>query len=227
MSIFKEYSFLAASTNNISGITSYNATPNSLISFNGILGDTKIDFNNKYTFVPRITFTSAADRSNINFTIKGYQNGIYIEELIVGPNINTVTSVNAFDLIESISYIQNGGVPPVPGNNFVSVGTSGVGYFPLIRLNTLKNNVTNLNYALNMMVAAANPATYQVFLSLKDSYNQGTYDSLTAANNNFIAPAAASAVSALLSYTQLASNILIKVTPNANGTPIKAQFMQL
>lgn len=227
MSIFKEYNYLAASTNNITSLTSYSGFPNSIISFNGILGDTKIDFNNKYTFVPRITFTSVADRSNINFTLRGYQNDIYIEELLVGPNAATVTSVNAFDLLESITYTINGGVPPVPGANFVSVGTSGIGYFPLIRLNTLKSGVTNLNYALNMMVAAANPATYQVFLSLKDSYNQGTYDSLTVANNNFIAPAAASNVSALLNYTQLASNILIKVTPNANGTALKAQFMQL
>lgn len=227
MSIFKEYNYLAASTNNITSLTSYAAAANSSISFNGVLGDTKIAFNNKYTFVPRITFTSGADRSNITFTLRGYQNGIYIEELLVGPNAATVTSVNAFDILEAITYTTNGGVPPVPGTNFVSVGTSGVGYFPMIRLNTLKQNVTNLNYALNMMVAAANPATYQVFLSLKDSYNQGTYDSLTTANNNFIAPAVASNVSALLQYTQLASNILIKITPNANGTALKAQFMQI
>ena len=181
-----------------------------------------VDFINDYGFVPRITFTSGGDISYINIFITGKQNGISIKEEIAGPNNNTITTVNCFDSIESIIPDADG----LFGETF-TVGTSGVGYFPLIRLNTLKNNVTNLNYALNMMVAAANPATYQVFLSLKDSYNQGTYDNLTAANNNFIAPAVASNVSALLQYNQLASNILIKVTPNANGTPIKAQFMQL
>lgn len=56
MYIFKEYNYLAASTNNITSLTSYSALSNSIISFNGILGDIKIDFNNKYTFVPRIIY---------------------------------------------------------------------------------------------------------------------------------------------------------------------------
>jgi len=224
MSIFKEYSFLAASTNNICLSQFPNDNVNFDLTLNGNLVNIlteSINFLDEFNFIPKITFTSAGDLSAISFRIDGFNNGVHISEIIVGPNTNTVTSVNCFDKITKISNIG------IDNFNTVSVGTSGVGYFPLIRLNTLKNNVTNLNYALNMMVDAANPATYQVFLSLKDSYNQGTYDSLTAANNNFIAPAAASAVSALLQYNQLASNILIKVTPNANGTPIKAQFMQL
>lgn len=223
MSIFKEYVFPAASTNNIA--TSQTPVDGMEIILNGVLAKfdgSAIDFINDYGFVPRITFTSPNNISNIVITIKGYQNNIRIEENITGPNNNTVTSVNCFDYIENI-IVQNN----VDFGETITVGTSGVGYFPLIRLNTLKNDVTNLSYALNMMVAAANPATYQIFLSLKDSYNQGTYDSLTAANNNFIAPAVAANASALLQYTQLASNILIKVTPNANGTILKAQFMQL
>ena len=222
MSIFQEYVFPAASNNNIALLQ--NATATLKMKLNGSFikpGYGTIDFIDDYGFVPRITFTSGANMSAISFLIVGYQNNIRIEETIVGPNTNTVTSVNCFDSIESISNI---GVDLV---NQVSIGTSGVGYFPLIRLNTLKRDVQSLTYALNMIVSAANPATYQVFLSLKDSYNQGTYDSLTAANNNFIAPAVAANASALLQYTQLASNILIKVTPNANGTILKAQFMQL
>jgi hypothetical protein len=224
MSIFKEYSFLSASNNNICLSQFPNDNVNFDLTLNGNLGNiitNSINFLDELNFIPRITFTSAGNLSGINFKIDGFNNGVPISETIVGPNANTVTSVNCFDKITKISYNAI--------DNFiaVSVGTSGVGYFPLIRLNTLKNNVTNLNYALNMMVAAANPATYQIFLSLKDSYNQGTYDNLTTVNNNFIAPAAASNVSALLQYNQLASNILIKVTPNVNGTPIKAQFMQL
>ncbi len=222
MYIYKEYNYLAASTNNIA--ETQTPVDGMQIILNGKLAESNnsfVDFISK-GFVPRITFTSVTDISNIILTIKGVQNGIVITEDVVGPNANTVTSVNCYDNIESIFVTNNVGI-----GETITVGTSGVGYFPLIRLNTLKQNVTNLNYALNMIVAAANPATYQVFLSLKDSYNQGTYDSLTVANNNFIAPAAASNISALLNYTQLASNILIKVTPNANGTALKAQFMQL
>lgn len=222
MSIFKEYNYLAANVNNLTYLIL--PTANTPITLNGILGKNKSTINLKddYTFVPRITLTSGANLSGVNFTIKGKNNGISIIENILGPNANTVVTVNCFDFIENIISDTTLGF-----GEDMSIGTSGVGYFPLIRLNTLKQNVTNLNYSLNMIVDAANPATYQVFLSLEDSYNQGTYDSLTVANNNFIAPAIASNVSALLNYTQLASNILIKVTPNANGTNLKAQFMQV
>lgn len=222
MSIFKEYNYPTASANNVA--ISQTPVDGIEIILNGSLAELNNSFVNFISkgFVPKITFTSATDISNIVLTIKGIQNGITITENIVGPNTNTVTSVNYYDSIESIFVTNN-----VAIGETITVGTSGLGYFPLIRLNTLKQNVTNLNYSLNMIVAAANPATYQVFLSLEDSYNQGTYDSLTVANNNFIAPAIASNVSALLNYTQLASNILIKVTPNANGTNLKAQFMQV
>lgn len=223
MSIFKEYVFPAVSNNNIA--KQQLPVDGMEIILNGSLAKldgSSVDFINDNGFVPRITFTSAHDISHINIHITGKQNGIPIKETIAGPNNNTVTSINCFDIIDSMIIENNVGL-----GEYITVGTSGVGYFPLIRLNTLKQNVTNLNYALNMIVAAANPATYQVFLSLKDSYNQGTYDSLTTVNNNFIAPAAANNVSALLNYTQLASNILIKVTPNVNGTALKSQFMQL
>lgn len=222
MSIFKEYNYLSANVFNLTYLIL--PTANIPIIFNGILGNNKstINFKDNFTFVPRITLTSTVNLSDTIFTIKGINNGITITENLTGPNNNTVTSINVFDSIDSI--ISN---TTAAFGEDISIGTSGVGYLPLIRLNTLKQNVTNLNYALNMMVAAANPATYQVFLSLKDSYNQGTYDSLTSANNNFIAPAVASNVSALLQYNQLASNILIKVNLNNNGTSLKAQFMQL
>ena len=221
MTIFQEYVFPAASNNNIALLQ----LPVGGINFilNGSLVNTKgtINFKDDYGFVPRITATCANDISTRNIVIEGKQNGIYIVDSFTAPTAGaTVISNFCFDEIYKI-YMDGVIV------RTVSIGTSGVGYFPLIRLNTLKRDVPNLNYALNMMVAAANPATYQVFLSLKDSYNQGTYDSLTAANNNFIAPAVAANASALLQYTQLASNILIKVTPNANGTILKAQFMQL
>lgn len=79
-----------------------------------------------------------------------------------------------------------------------------------------------------MVAAAANPATYQVFLSLKNNLGLGKYDDLTSvANGNFVATAAAATASALIQYNSLASNLLIKIGPNANNSILKAQFLQL
>ena len=79
-----------------------------------------------------------------------------------------------------------------------------------------------------MVAATANPATYQVFLSLKNNLGMGKYDDLTtAANGNFAAPAAAATASALIQYNSLASNLLIKIGTNANNSILKAQFLQL
>jgi hypothetical protein len=69
---------------------------------------------------------------------------------------------------------------------------------------------------------------YQVFLSLKNNLGMGKYDDLTsAANGNFAAAAAAATTSALLQYNSLASNLLIKIGPNNNGSVLKCQFLQL
>jgi hypothetical protein len=98
----------------------------------------------------------------------------------------------------------------------------------MILLNTAKTNTSSISYALNIVAATANPATYQVFLSLKNNLGMGKYDDLTsAANGNFAAPAAAATASALIQYNSLASNLLIKIGTNANNSVLKAQFLQL
>ena len=107
MSIFKEYSFLAASTDNIA--TTQTISHEAEIIFNGSLAKSdgsSVDFINDYGFVPRITFTSAEDISQCTLIIKGKQNGITITEDIIGPNNETVTTVNCFDSIESIFFYR-------------------------------------------------------------------------------------------------------------------------
>ena len=107
MSIFQEYVFPAASNNSIA--TLQNADNDFIMQLNGRLKQPYkpgIDFINDYGFVPRITFTSAADMSAVSFLIIGYQNNIRIEETIVGPNTNTVTSVNCFDSINCFNSIN-------------------------------------------------------------------------------------------------------------------------
>jgi hypothetical protein len=221
MSQFYEYNWPAPIANGISLFQTLTANIPLLLNgsyVNKITGTINfIDFG----IVPRITLNSAANLSGINFLITGYQNGVFISETLTGPNNTTVTSVNCFDTVTQI-------IPTGTTGSTLQVGVASVGYFPMILLNTAKTNTSSISYALNIVAATANPATYQVFLSLKNNLGLGKYDDLTAAaNGNFVASAAAATASALIQYNSLASNLLIKIGTNANNSILKAQFLQL
>ncbi len=221
MSQFYEYNWPIPVVNGISLFQTLTANIPLLLNgsyVNKITGTINfIDFG----IVPRITLNSAANLSGINFLITGYQNGVFISETLTGPNNTTVTSVNCFDTVTQI-------IPTGTTGSTVQVGVASVGYFPMILLNTAKTNTSSISYALNIVAATANPATYQVFLSLKNNLGLGKYDDLTAAaNGNFAAPAAAATASALIQYNSLASNLLIKIGTNASNSVLKAQFLQL
>ena len=221
MSQFYEYNWPAPIANGISLFQTTTANTPLLLNgsyVNKITGTINfIDFG----IVPRVTLNSAANLSAINFLITGYQNGVFISETLTGPNANTVTSVNCFDTVTQI-------IPTGTTGSTIQVGVASVGYFPMILLNTAKTNTSSISYALNIVAATANPATYQVFLSLKNNLGLGKYDDLTAADNgNFVASAAAATASALIQYNSLASNLLIKIGTNNNGSVLKAQFLQL
>jgi hypothetical protein len=221
MSQFYEYNWPTPVVNGISLFQTLTANIPLLLNgsyVNKITGTINfIDFG----IVPRITLNSAANLSAINFLITGYQNGVFISETLTGPNNTTVTSVNCFDTVTQI-------IPTGTTGSTLQVGVASVGYFPMILLNTAKTNTSSISYALNIVAATANPATYQVFLSLKNNLGLGKYDDLTsAANGNFAAPAAAATASALIQYNSLASNLLIKIGTNNNGSVLKAQFLQL
>lgn len=222
MSQFYEYNWPAPVANGIS--LSQGLTANTPLLLNGsyVNKTTKTaNFVDDFGIVPRITLNSAANLSGINFLITGYQNGIFISETLTGPNSTTVTSANCFDTLLQI-------IPSGTTASTLQVGVASVGYFPMILLNTAKLNTSSISYALNMVAATANPAAYQVFLSLKNNLGLGKYDDLTsAANGNFAAPAVAATASALIQYNSLASNLLIKIGSNNNGSVLKAQFLQL
>jgi hypothetical protein len=222
MSQFYEYNWPAAIANGISLFQTLTANIPLLLNGSYVNKTTKaVNFVGDFGIVPRITLNSAANLSGINFLITGYQNGVFISETLTGPNANTVTSVNCFDTLTQI-------IPTGTTGSTVQVGVASVGYFPMILLNTALINTSSINYALNIVAAPANPATYQVFLSLKNNLGLGKYDDLTsAANGNFAAPAAAATASALLQYNSLAANLLIKIGPNNNGSVLKVQFLQL
>ena len=222
MSQFYEYNWPAPVANGISLFQGLTANTPLLLNGFYVNKTTKtVNFVDDFGIVPRITLNSAANLSGINFLITGYQNGIFISETLAGPNNATVTSVHCFDTLLQI-------IPTGTTGSTVQVGVASVGYFPMILLNTAKTNTSSISYALNIVAATANPATYQVFLSLKNTLGLGKYDDLTsAANGNFAAPAAAATASALLQYNSLASNLLIKIGPNNNGSVLKIQFLQL
>ena len=222
MSQFYEYNWPAPVANGISLFQGLTANIPLLLNGSYVNKTTRtVNFVDDFGIVPRITLNSAANLSGVNFLITGYQNGVFISETLTGPNSTTVTSVNCFDTLLQI-------IPSGTTGSTVQVGVASVGYFPMILLNTAKINTSSINYALNIVAATANPATYQVFLSLKNNLGLGKYDDLTsAANGNFAAAAAAATASALIQYNSLASNLLIKIGPNNNGSILKCQFLQL
>ncbi|CAB4197229.1 hypothetical protein UFOVP1311_1, partial [uncultured Caudovirales phage] len=80
----------------------------------------------------------------------------------------------------------------------------------------------------NLVAATANPASYQIFLSLKNNLGKGEYDDLTsAANGDFVATGAASTASQVIQSNSLAQNLLVKITANNNGSTLKFQLLQL
>lgn len=222
MSQFYEYNWPTPVVNGISLFQTLTANIPLLLNGSYVNKITRtVNFVDDFNIVPRVTLNSAANLSGINFLITGYQNGVFISETLVGPNANTVTSVNCFDTVAQI-------IPSGTTGSTIQVGVAALGYFPMILLNTAKLNTSSISYALNMVAAAANPATYQVFLSLKNNLGLGKYDDLTSvANGNFVATAAAATASALIQYNSLASNLLIKIGPNNNGSVLKIQFLQL
>lgn len=222
MSQFYEYNWPTPVVNGISLFQTLTANIPLLLNGSYVNKTTKtVNFVDDFSIVPRITLNSAANLSGINFLITGYQNGVFIGEVLAGPNNATVTSVNCFDTLLQI-------IPSGTTGSTVQAGVAALGYFPMILLNTAKINTSSINYALNIVAATANPATYQVFLSLKNNLGLGKYDDLTsAANGNFAAPAAAATASALIQYNSLASNLLIKIGPNNSGSVLKTQFLQL
>lgn len=222
MSQFYEYNWPTPVVNGISLFQTLTANIPLLLNGSYVNKITRtVNFVDDFSIVPRVTLNSVANISGINFLITGYQNGVFISETLTGPNANTVTSVNCFDNVVQI-------IPSGTTGSTIQVGVAALGYFPIILLNTAKINTSSINYALNIVAATANPATYQVFLSLKNNLGLGKYDDLTsAANGNFAATAAAATASALIQYNSLASNLLIKIGPNNNGSVLKTQFLQL
>jgi hypothetical protein len=102
-----------------------------------------------------ITLTSAANLSAVNFTITGYVNSAIVTEVLAGPNGNTVTSVNAYDSILSIS--ASAGFSP----NTVSAGTGQTGRTHWINFDY---DILVPNYSIQVVVTGTINYTFGVTL---------------------------------------------------------------
>lgn len=218
MTIYNKYIFPVPSTNSVGLVQSVDA--NIPLVFNGgIYNTNNINFID-YGFVPNISLTSVGNLSAVTFKIEGYQNGVYITENLIGPNNTTISSVNYYDRLVSITPLQTSLIP-------VSIGTFRLGYLPIIRLNTLKKNVTNFNYSLHISVPVG-LVSFQIYKSLKDCYNQGNYDTLINTNDfSLIDDRVGFSNSVKIEYNDIASNLLIKIYQNAGNRSLTARFMQL
>lgn len=222
MSQFYEYNWPATTENGISLFQTLTANIPLLLNGSYVNKTTRtVNFVDDFGIVPYITLNSASDLSGINFLITGYQNGVFISESLTGLNSTTVTSINCFDTLLQI-------IPSGTTASTLQVGVASVGYFPMILLNTVKQNVAFINYALNIIPNKTNPPSYQIFLSLKNNLGLGKYADLTSdANGNFISFKEPSDEAVLINSDNLAQNLLIKITKNDNNSSLKAQFLQL
>ena len=179
-----------------------------------------------FGIVPRINFSSASNLSSVNFTIIGYQNGVFISEILAGPNANIVTSVNCFDSIEKI-------IPSTSSANNILVGFSNRGYYPIIPLNMLRSGAST--FSLNTIAAAENPLTYQGFISLKNFIGLGKYDDLSTAptaggtgTGDFASLIGSRTASFFAQYNNIGANLLFKIGTTATGAnPVRVQFLQV
>jgi len=179
-----------------------------------------------FGIVPRITLSSGANLSGVNFLITGYQNGIFISETLAGPNSNTVTSINCFDSIDKI-------IPNTTSQNTLLVGFSNTGYYPIIPLNILRSGAGT--FSLNAIAAAEYPLTYQVFISLQDYIGIGKYDDLSTApsvgstgTGNFASLVSSRTASFFAQYNNIGANLLFKIGTTATGAnPVRVQFLQV
>jgi hypothetical protein len=133
---------------------------------------------NQVSFIDRgysrsISLTSVNNLAAVNFTISGIQNGVLITEVLVGPNANTVYSVEIYDVIFSIA--TSGAV------NQVRAGTGFLGFFPLININLERDNI---NYILTTSRLTAASIHTTIFAVISDISHNGT-TFLEAVNDDF------------------------------------------
>lgn len=163
MSRYLNYVFPAGNTQDVCLTQTLAGAGN--LALNGNLANS---IHSQVSFIERgysrnVSLTSANDLSARQFTITGTQNGVHITENIVGPNANTVYSVESYDVIQSI--LVDGAAAAV------SIGTGHSG-FVVVDVNLEKD-------VINCALSVSNPnATINTTLF-------GTYNDLSATKRTY------------------------------------------
>ncbi len=176
-------------------------------------------------FISTVSLTSTNDLSAASFVISGQQNNTIVTETLVGPNNSTVETVQTFDIISSVSVSVS-----VTG---ISVGTGVTGFFPFYYIPATGADSFALSssfspYALSFVTTSTDGVTYEIFQSLGDLRNNGqTYEALIL--NGYLTPKGGPHinVSQILQFTDVCSNVLVKVTPTDETSTLYTQFLQL
>lgn len=99
--LFKNATLPIGSTTNIG---QYNNAAQGKLTLNGSIVESNGTVNfDKNNFSSSLSITSVADLTAIVFTIKGYNNNLYVTEIINGPNNATVNTNNLFTKILEVS----------------------------------------------------------------------------------------------------------------------------
>jgi hypothetical protein len=217
-----KYVFPAGTTQDICLTQTLGGAAN--LTFNGNLVDRVL---NQVSFISKgysrsISLTSANNLSGVNFTIVGTQNGVLLTEVLVGPNNNTVYSVQVYDIITSIAVSAPAAA--------VSVGSGLVGYFPLIGVDF--ETVANvINYTLSLARLTAAQVNTAVFGTVDNIGNNGRTYLDNIANNKNIFQIRAAAVTDNYIYSNATdptySYLIVAITQTAAADTIQMNFTQI
>jgi len=174
MSRYLRYIFPASNTSDVCALQTTIGAANLVLS-----GNLVNQVTNQVSFIDRgysrsISLTSVNNLAAVNFTITGVQNGTLVTEVLVGPNANTVSSVQIFDKVYSVATSGAAAL--------VRVGSGYDGFFPLIGIDLDRSNI---NYILTTSRLTVDSIDTTIYGTLLDISNNGhTFLDATANNLN-------------------------------------------
>ncbi len=180
-----------------------------------------INFNTQ-GFVRNVSLASANNLSATTFTITGVQNNTVVISTLAGPNNNTVSTTEVFDIISTITAST-----AITG---IKAGVGLNGYFPIINRLTSNNfsiSTPSNKYALAFSTQASNGCTYQLYQSLVDLTGNGeTYSALVADSSLISSNGPYSNTTQILQKDDVCANLLLKITSSINTSDLTMEFLQ-
>jgi hypothetical protein len=158
-----------------------------------------------------LSLTSAGDNSGVTFVISGALDGYELTENLVGPNADTVYSVNFYSIIYSITATVAPAVQVSAGS-----GTTGKTNW---YLSNYQQEVSNMS----IQVEATANITYS-FSTTLDDIQEFTYANIVSFSP--VATLTAATTSILASYSAPVRYSTIKVTASNDTGKLTATFLQ-